>query len=208
MSPMRVVMLFLSAMKSQFATGIAPKPSRPITDPLPSKPLVPSELISKISKSSVLIHHNFRQFHLARPIGPGQAGPGRCGPSGRCRRPWGAHQAIGRFGRCQVSKYDVATLATDCLSLLYRIQRVNQKLTFSLSQETMGAANHAHHWTWPIPGTIRAARSNQFEGGGTRSAHPREVRRARKPSRPSCGFNGTPITGRQCDEQRVRASCR
>ena len=31
-------------MKSQFSTGSAPKPSRPITEPLPSKPIVPSKL--------------------------------------------------------------------------------------------------------------------------------------------------------------------
>ena len=43
-------------MKSQFATGRAPKPSRPITEPLPSKPLVPSESIAVSSQVLILSH--------------------------------------------------------------------------------------------------------------------------------------------------------
>jgi len=121
----------IQAMKNQFASGQAPKPTRPITEPLPTKPVLKSTSISRVQSAPVKLENVVKSSagEKEEPIVPS-------GGLAAVRKQWETQMAEVSRGRSRTRRPDQINLREEA-----RVVKIREKSVARESRRARRAAS-------------------------------------------------------------------
>lgn len=109
----------IQAMKSQFASGVAPKPTRPITEPLPNKPVIHTTSLSRVQSAPIKLDNVIKSTAGEReePVKPS-------GGLAAVRAQWETQMAETSRGRSRSRRPDQINLKEEARTVKIREKSV------------------------------------------------------------------------------------
>jgi len=121
----------IQAMKSQFASGVAPKPTRPITEPLPNKPVIHTTSLSRVQSAPIKLDNVVKSTAGEReePVKPS-------GGLAAVRAQWETQMAETSRGRSRSRRPDQINLKEEA-----RVVKIREKSVARESRRARRAAS-------------------------------------------------------------------